>query len=266
MKIALYVRPDNDHQAHIERTLTAHELPYEINPRNTESFTHAVSLGGDGTFLSAVRTMGASLRLPLMGVNSGRLGFLATVSLDAIDEALECLKRGEYLTEWRQMISADNVDGCKGLRATALNEFTIQKSGTSMIEIEMWVDGVLAASYWADGVIVSTPTGSTAYSMSVSGAILVPGCRCFVISPIAPHNLSLRPLVVSDDVRLTITVRSRTGDASICTLDNREYIAPSGTSYDLYRSDDHQEVITLAGNNFYETLREKLLWGVDLRN
>ncbi|MEG0656811.1 MAG: NADH kinase, partial [Mucinivorans sp.] len=124
--------------------------------------------------------------------------------------------------------------------------------GTSMIHIQMVVDGVVAASYWADGVIVSTPTGSTAYSMSVAGPILVPGCRCFVVSPIAPHNLSIRPLVVSDGVEIILTLTSRMGAESICTLDNREYRAVSGSSYTITKSDEYQEVISLANSNFYD--------------
>ncbi|MEG0032762.1 MAG: NAD(+)/NADH kinase [Mucinivorans sp.] len=266
MKIALYVRSDNVHQSFFEELLRRRALSYELNPRDTTQCTHAISLGGDGTFLSAVRTMGASQRLPLMGVNTGRLGFLATVSLAQVDQALDSIERSTYRTEQRAMIDVSNIANCINTRATALNEFSIQKSGTSMIHIHMTVDGVLAASYWADGVIVSTPTGSTAYSMSVSGPILTPECRCFVVSPIAPHNLSIRPLVVGDGAMLGITVTSRTNADSISTLDNKEYKAASGSSYTITKSADCQEVISLQDNNFYDTIREKLLWGVDLRN
>lgn len=266
MKIALYVRPDNKHIAFFEKLLASFSLSYEMNPKNTSDCTHAISLGGDGTFLSAVRVMGSSVRLPLLGVNSGRLGFLATVSMDRAGYALQCLKDGNYSIEHRSMIGVRGIESCGALSGTALNEFTIQKTGTQMIEIEMRIDGALAASYWADGVIVSTPTGSTAYSMSVSGAILVPSCRCFIVSPIAPHNLSLRPLVLSDGAELVLRVNSRSGGASIATLDNRQYEAPSGSIYTLTKSDHSQQVINMEDNNFYNTLREKLLWGVDLRN
>ncbi|MEF9949610.1 MAG: NAD(+)/NADH kinase [Mucinivorans sp.] len=266
MKIALYVRADNVHQKSFEALLQGRGVDYAVNPNDTTGCSHAISLGGDGTFLSAVRTMGSSRRLPLMGVNTGRLGFLATVSLDDAQKALECLARGTYRTEQRAMIQVSGIDCCSGQKPTALNEFTIQKFGTSMIHIQMVVDGVVAASYWADGVIVSTPTGSTAYSMSVAGPILVPGCRCFVVSPIAPHNLSIRPLVVSDGVEIILTLTSRMGAESICTLDNREYRAVSGSSYTITKSDEYQEVISLANSNFYDTLREKLLLGIDLRN
>lgn len=266
MKIALYVRPDNKHLVFFEKLLVEHSLCYEMNPTDTSDCTHAISLGGDGTFLSAVRTMGSTVRLPLLGVNSGRLGFLATVSLDRAGAALQELKDGQYSIERRSMIDVQGIESCLTAHGTALNEFTIQKSGTSMIEIEMRIDGALAASYWADGVIVSTPTGSTAYSMSVSGAILVPSARCFIVSPIAPHNLSLRPLVLSDGVELVLRVSSRNGGSSISTLDNHQYEAPSGSTYTLTKSDHWQEVINMADSNFYNTLREKLLWGVDLRN
>lgn len=266
MKIALYARPDNVHLPSMERLLNLRSIDYLLNATDTTLCTHAISLGGDGTFLSAVRKMGLSRRLPLLGINGGRLGFLATVNLEDMELALDSLIAGKYHSEKRTMIEIEGIDICGASKSRALNEFTIQKHGPSMIEIELSIDDALVASYWADGVIVSTPTGSTAYSMSVSGSILAPDCQCFIISPIAPHNLSLRPLVVSDCSSVAIRVVSRTGKPSICTVDNREYEAPSGSTYTISKSPESQQVIGLVEGNFYDTLREKLLWGVDLRN
>lgn len=266
MKIALYARQDNPNLPDFIALLERFSVEYIIAPQDTQCCTHAISFGGDGTFLSAVRKMGRTKRLPLMGINSGRLGFLATVSLDDTARAIQKLIKGDYKTEYRSMLDVSGSCSAGTLRATALNEFTLQKKGTAMVKIELSIHGALVASYWADGVILSTPTGSTAYSMSVSGSILAPDCNCMIISPIAPHNLSLRPLVISDSAQVSLKISSRMDDDSICTVDNREFDAPSGSVYEIVKSEHSQDVIVFDDNNFYDTLREKLLWGVDLRN
>ena len=262
MTAALYIRPDSPHLEQVQAAFAAAGVAVHTNPASTEGCTHAVSVGGDGMFLSAVRRMGDTRRLPLLGVNAGRLGFLATVGLEQLGGALRRLQSGDYKVEERQMLRlVGERDHC-----TALNEFTIQKKGVGMVELELRVDGVLAASYWADGIIVSTPTGSTAYSMSVGGAILTCGARSWIVSPIAPHNLSIRSLVVSDDVRIELTARSRRGGPVAFTLDNRQYEAPSDTTFALVRSAEGQPVVDLGNTHFYDTLRQKLGWGVDVRN
>lgn len=262
MTVALYIRPDSPHLLAVQSAFATAGIAVVVNPTSTQGLSHAVSVGGDGMFLSAVRRMGDSRRLPLLGVNAGRLGFLATVGLEQLTSALARLGSGDFKVEDRQMLRLlGEHDHC-----TALNEFTIQKRGVGMVELELRVDGVLASSYWADGIIVSTPTGSTAYSMSVGGAILTCGARSWIISPIAPHNLSIRSLVVSDDVRIELTARSRNGGPIAFTLDNRQYEAPSGTSFSLVRSAEGQPVVDLGNTHFYDTLRQKLGWGVDLRH
>ena len=135
-----------------------------------------------------------------------------------------------------------------------------------MVSVEIGIDGENVATYWADGVIVSTSTGSTAYSMSVGGAILAPGCRCLILSPIAPHNLNIRPLVVPDTSVVTLRVETRNGEQAIATIDNRERTVANGTSFSLAKATHMLRVIRPAGNSFYKTLRNKLLWGVDARN
>lgn len=265
MKIAVYGRPKNQGIQKIEECLRASAVDYQINPDNTKGYTIALSVGGDGTFLSAVRSMGHQL-IPILGINSGRLGFLASVAMSDISQALEAILNGKYTLQNRLMIGVDGGN-VQEKSNRALNEFSIQKSGTSMINIEVEIAGEAVAKYWADGVIVSTPTGSTAYSMSVGGAILSPDCQCLILSPIAPHNLNIRPLVVPATNPITIKVTTR-GECenAIATIDNREVEAPSGTTYTIMPCTQKLQEIVLQGHSFYNTLRDKLLWGVDLRN
>lgn len=267
MKIALYARNDNSNLEQIKSLMSALAIEFEHNPCDTKGFDMAISLGGDGTFLSAVRDMGSSVGgsyLPLFGINSGRLGFLSSAQLSGARDAFEALIAQKYNIEERAMLEIQGVDRCQ--KTKALNEFTVQKSGTSMIFIELKINDISVASYWADGIIVSTPTGSTAYSMSVGGAILTPGSHCFIISPIAPHNLSLRPIVVPDTSTIEVKVASRHNEKQItATIDNCEYTGQSKDCFIVTRSHDNLQVVNLLGTNFYNTLREKLHWGIDLR-
>lgn len=258
MKIALFYRFENPFADDFRSQVEALGIAVEVNPCLVEGCDMAISFGGDGTFLGAVRNMGAAL-VPILGINSGRLGFLATVSKEQGIQAVQAILEGRYQLERRTLL---NVHGL----GVALNEFTIQKRGTAMVKIEVGIDRQPVASYWADGVIVSTPTGSTAYSMSVGGAILAPDCPGIIVSPIAPHNLNIRPLVVSEASKITITISSRDGGTAAATIDNREFEAFSGDIYDIEMAAKRLEIIKLAGSGFYNTLREKLYWGVDLRN
>lgn len=264
MKIALYTRVENPSLSHFITQLSGFGLEYELNPLSTSGCHYAISFGGDGTFLSSVRKMGHEC-IPVMGINSGRLGFLSTVSKDCATEAIANLISGNFNTVKRSMIKILADDIPEGIPHRALNEFTIQKIGTAMVLIELAIDDQHIGSYWADGIIISTPTGSTAYSMSVGGAILAPECRAFIISPIAPHNLNVRPLVVPDSGSVSIRITTRSGCQAIATIDNREYNVLSGTWFKLCRSKYELETIHLKQSNYYATLREKLLWGVDLR-
>lgn len=260
MKIALYSRPENPSLPVITAELERRNLEYSLNPCSSEGFDLALSFGGDGTFLSTVRRIELN-DIPILGINSGRLGFMAAVALEEIPEALDKLQSGHYTIEER--ILAKVSGGVEGL---AINEFTIQKNGTGMVSVDIHIDGEEVAKYWADGVIVSTSTGSTAYSMSVGGAILSPDCRCLIISPIAPHNLNIRPLVVPDTSCVTLQVFTRDGEAATATIDNRQYPAPNQTVFQIGKAPQKLRVIRPEGSSFYKALRNKLLWGMDARN
>lgn len=267
MKIAVYCRecsPVVDQLVALCARLGGVGCVVNPNQAQLEGCDVAVSVGGDGTFLSAVRKMGRNL-LPILGVNSGRLGFLAAVSHDDVEEALVQIIDGEYKLQDRLMISVQG-EGIPSTASRALNEFALQKSGTAMIEIQIEIDGQQVGGYWADGVIVSTPTGSTAYSMSVGGAILTPGCQNFIISPIAPHNLNIRPLVVPSNCSVVLRVATRGAGGVIATVDNCEFDVSSGSCFTVVKSCDVLQEVVLDGSSFYNTLRSKLMWGVDLRN
>lgn len=265
MKIALYTSSNNSTLTQITTLIKSAGLEYQHNPETTQGFDIAISFGGDGTFLSSVRMMGRN-QIPIIGINSGRLGFLSTVNMADIAKAIEQIVAHEYSIEKRTLIKITTEQLPADIPNRALNEFTIQKRGTSMISLELTIDNQEVGKYWADGIIVSTPTGSTAYSMSVGGAILAPSCSNFIISPIAPHNLNIRPLVVSDKSVVKLRVKTRTGQNAIATVDNLEYEIQDGMSFELHRSKYELEVIKLHGSTFFKTIREKLLWGVDPRN
>ncbi len=270
MKLAIHTRTENPKVGDFCQILTSRGASYELNPTLIDdSYAALVTLGGDGTLLSGVRKIygrdSINAHIPILGINSGRLGFLSTFGIDQSRSAVDMLLDGNYDVEHRTMLEVR--DSNSEVQQVALNEFTLQRSGVAMVEIYIRIDGVDVASYWADGVIVSTPTGSTAYSMSVGGAILTPNSQCFIISPVASHNLSLRPLVIPDTSMVEITVRSENSATSIVTVDNcqlRE--AMHNQTFRLCKSQHRVKLITLGEPNFYDTLRKKLHWGVDLRS
>lgn len=221
-----------------------------------------LSYGGDGTFLGSVAML-KGRSIPIVGVNSGHLGFLSTISHERIEDLIKALSRGEYTIEERSLIEVECSEEIDF--PYAFNEFTIQKDGMSMVDITLSVESKFLARYMADGVIFSTPSGSTAYSLSVGGAILSPDCKNFIISPIAAHNLNIRPLVLPDDKEYHIEVSSRSQSALI-TLDNRTYYIPSQSRFKLRRAEKGIEIVKLESESFVETLREKMMWGYDARN
>ncbi len=224
-----------------------------------------LSIGGDGTFLDSVVYVKDS-EVPILGVNSGRLGFLANVRADEIEKAVECITTGCYMTEQREMLALQ-IDN-KNLPGYdyALNEVGVLKAATSsLLNIHAYIGEVYLTAYWADGLVVSTPTGSTAYSLSGGGPIVSPDCRNLILTPICPHNLSMRPLVVPDNAEITLQVESRSGDF-VLSMDSR--IRKLEDKHRLkIRTNGHRiKVVTLEGHNYYETLRNKLMWGEDRRN
>lgn len=223
----------------------------------------AVSYGGDGTFLDCVRLIGR-YGVPVLGINSGRLGFLANVPKDGMAQAFDDLLRGRYTREPRTLIHADGDFPQRPEYPYAFNEFSIQRGGTGMISVEAYIDGEMVATYWGDGVICSTPAGSTAYSLSVGGPVVAPGCACMLLSPIAPHNLTMRPVVIPDTSRVTLRVATREGYA-YATLDNNQHEVADGAEFRLSRAENSVFLVKLQNISFYDTLRNKMLWGVDHR-
>lgn len=224
-----------------------------------------LSVGGDGTFLAA-SALAATSGTPVVGVNLGRLGFL---SENRPEDVAKSLISGEYTIEDSPVLKAvPAVEGQfeqAGLWPYAFNEFTVHRNGTAILEVEVTVNGIPLPSYWADGLILSTSAGSTAYSLSVGGPIVMPGSKVLIITPIASHNLNMRPLIVPDSSAVTFTIRSRDGKAMF-TADNRAVEIPGGTSVTMSLAQFSLRRVRLNSSNFINALTQKLFWGEDIRN
>ena len=223
------------------------------------------SIGGDGTLLDTVALVKDS-KIPIVGVNTGRLGFLSSISMDNLAHAVESLKKGHYSSDARTLLRLESSHPLFGEENMALNDFTLHKMETSsMITIHTYLNGEYLNSYWADGIIVSTPTGSTGYSQSCGGPIVVPQSESFVITPIAPHNLNVRPIVVSDKNVISLEVEGRS-QHFMATLDSRSATIEPGFQIALRKEEYCINLIRLNSENFLNTLRSKLNWGLDKRN
>lgn len=223
----------------------------------------ALSMGGDGTFLRTAMRVG-NKGIPILGINMGHLGFLADVSSDEIDEMIRELLSADYRIEERALLHLD-APSEELIHPDALNEIAILKQDTSsMLTIHVELNGNYLNTYWGDGLIISTPTGSTAYSLSVGGPILVPQSKMYVLSPVAPHSLNARPLVITDDNEITLTVSGRS-NRFLVALDGRSIVLETSTKLVIRKADYAIRVIKRKGATFYDTLREKLMWGVDVR-
>ena len=222
------------------------------------------SIGGDGTFLEAVSIV-QNYGIPIVGINTGRLGFLADISPEHIEDSLSAILNGHYKVEHRSLVELDLINSAWEGFTCALNEVSIQKRYSTMITIHTYLDDTYLNSYWADGLIVSTPTGSTAYSMSVGGPIMTPDSNNFIISPMAPHNLTIRPVIVPDHNLIRIEVESR-DDSFLLTLDSRTEIIKGEVQLRLKRANFTIKTLRIKDATFYNTLRNKLMWGVDKRN
>lgn len=230
------------------------------------SFDLLICVGGDGTTLRAI-TYVKDLNIPIVGINTGRLGFLATIKKDAIVGALDQIFKGKYRISKRSVLSVktDNKDANFDLDF-ALNEIAIsRKNTTSMISIETWLDDEYLTSYWADGLIISTPTGSTGYSMSCGGPVIMPESDSLVLTPIAPHNLNARPLVISAKREIRLKVSGRE-DEYLVSLDSRINSLVNTIGITIKKAPYSIHMIELGDVTFIETLRKKLLWGADQRN
>ncbi len=228
-------------------------------------FDMIITLGGDGTILKAA-TLVRDYGIPILGINLGRLGFLARVEKTKLRETLRLLALGRFATETRDMLYLESSLPIFGDTPFALNDFTLLKRDTSsMITIHTFVNGAYLNSYWADGLIVATPTGSTGYSLSCGGPIVFPGSGNFVVTPVAPHNLNVRPIVLSDDSVISFEIEGR-AENFLCTLDSRFETITSVHSLAVRKNDFGIQLVKLPGISFMDTLRSKLNWGEDRRN
>ena len=223
------------------------------------------SIGGDGTFMQNVKFVRDS-GVPVLGINTGRLGFLSNISRDQLDEAMGMVHQKRYVHQKRSLIrvAADFLD--LGDNNIALNELTLQKKDTSsMITVHASLEDKYLNSYWADGLIVSTPTGSTAYNLSCGGPIVTPGCQVHIITPIAPHNLNVRPMVVPDHMPIKLSIESR-NRTTLLSLDGSSHSIKNGEELTVFKGDYMINVIKFEDNNFLDTIRNKMSWGLDQRN
>jgi NAD+ kinase len=224
-----------------------------------------ISLGGDGTLLDTV-TLVKDSGIPVAGINYGRLGFLANIGKEDLHSAVEALVNRTYVLDKRTLIHLDSNIPLFGSSPYGLNEFTLHKKDSSpMIKIHTYLNGEFLNTYWADGLIVATPTGSTGYSLSCNGPVVFPESGSFVITPVSPHNLNIRPIVVPDNNIISFEVEGRT-DGFLCTLDSRREIVTKEIQLAVRKEEFMFNLIRLNENNFLQTLRNKLSWGLDKRN
>ncbi|NCO63859.1 MAG: NAD kinase [Flavobacteriales bacterium] len=231
------------------------------------SFDLLISIGGDGTILRAI-TFVKDLGIPIIGINTGRLGFLATIQVNDIERAIQNIIDGKYRLSERSLLTIET--SCKNEDISslnfALNEIAVsRKNTTSMITVETHLNGEYLTSYWSDGLIVSTPTGSTGYSLSCGGPVITPDTNSFVITPIAPHNLSARPLIITDTTEIQLKVTGRE-ESHLVSLDSRIATLENGTIITIKKAPFKIKMIDLLNESFLTTLRKKLLWGEDKRN
>lgn len=265
-KLGVKISIEEDFAQFIQNKLNFNVTEFDTfkNDRLDKDIDIAVSIGGDGTFLGTASKIGVR-NIPIIGVNTGHLGFLADVSPQSIDESFEALCKGNYIVEERKTLGIKVNGKLSDFHPYALNEAAVLKHDiSSLIEIKTYVDDKFLTNYLADGLIVSTPTGSTGYSLSVGGPILVPQSGTFCISPVAPHSLSVRPVVVRDDVEIRMEVRSRSHNF-LLSCDGRSESLPNEAVITVCKAPHTIKVIKIQHKNFFDTLREKLMWGVDQR-
>lgn len=230
----------------------------------SKAATIAFSVGGDGTFLETSK-MVMNADIPVLGINNGRLGFLSEIAPSKIEQAIADIIAGNFKISHLDMLSLSH----KGEAAPvdcALNEFSVSKcDNSSMLTIDAYVDGEYLTTYWADGLIVATPTGSTAYSLSVGGPIVCPSSPNFIITPIAPHNLSLRPLIVPNDATIDLKIEGRSPKV-LTSLDGRTHLLDNNCELTITKTPIKIKVVQLNNHSFFTTLRNKLMWGADMRN
>ncbi|TBR18990.1 MAG: NAD kinase [Chitinophagaceae bacterium] len=245
----------------LPKTTTSFYLSEDLN----NEIDYVVSLGGDGTLLDAV-TLVRDKGIPILGINFGRLGFLASIGRDQMEGVVKAFSNRTFVVDKRTLIHLDANISMFGPVPFALNEFAIHKRDTaSLIKIHTYLNGEFLNTYWADGLIVSTPTGSTGYSLSCNGPIVFPDSGSFVITPVAPHNLNVRSIVVPDNNVISFEVESRT-EQIICAMDSRREIVSKDVQLAVKKENFSLNLLRPAENNFLQTLQHKLTWGLDRRN
>jgi NAD+ kinase len=237
---------------------------YANNSDLDKSVDFLISIGGDGTFLETIALV-RDAGIPIIGINSGRLGFLSNIAKEEIKDALNAIFDKKYTYEYRSLIKFDVNGNYFNDFGYALNEVTIQKRGSEMITIDVWVNNEFLNTYWTDGMIISTPTGSTAYSLSVGGPLVLPNTQIFILSPISPHNLNVRPIVVPDYSEILLKVSGRS-DSYLATMDSRSEFFDMSFEFKIKRAEFNIKILKLDSISFYSTLRNKLMWGLDKRN
>jgi NAD+ kinase len=245
------------------------ELPKSYTTFKTifevENVTLMLSIGGDGTLLEAATFIGKK-NIPLVGINTGRLGFLATTPREELEDAINELITGSYSISSRTLIKLVTEEKLFGGLNYGLNEFAITKRDSStMITVHTYIDGEFLNSYWADGLLVATPTGSTGYSLSCGGPLVHPKTENFIITPISPHNLNVRPMIVPDSSRISFEIEGRNQNFLV-SLDSRSEIVSSNIKLSIKKEDFQIQLVELKNYNYYKTLRSKLNWGLDARN
>jgi NAD+ kinase len=246
---------------HIATTYQTYENHLDLQ----SGFDLMISLGGDGTFLKAVSYIRDS-GVPILGINTGRLGFLSNLAKDQIDQTLQRFNAGQYEFQKRSLLRVHTENDLFADENFALNELTLQKKDTSsMIKVHAYLGDKFLNTYWADGLIVATPTGSTAYSLSCGGPIITPGCQVHILTPIAPHNLNVRPVVVPDHMPISLQVEGR--DRSyLLSLDGHSQHIKQGEKVTITKAEFMINVVKFEDNNFLDTIRNKMFWGSDTRN
>ncbi len=249
----------------------ADQLTFAHTPKSFNTYAEVLhgadmllSVGGDGTFLDTVPFVRNS-GIPILGINLGRLGFLSSVSKNEIAEAIRMVSQGNFTLDKRSLLQLNAPENLFGDLNFALNDITIYRNATpALIMVHVFVDDLFLNSYYGDGLIVATPTGSTAYSMSVGGPILTPGAQNFVIAPIASHNLTVRPIVIQDSSSIRIKIEGRE-EKYLMTMDSRQSAISKEDEIIIKKCDFQINLVNMPNKNFFSTIRDKLLWGVDNR-
>lgn len=266
---------DNNFSVYLYKSLFSSKIVKHLNKlKNIKYFSKKeeientnlfLSIGGDGTLLRAAAFI-QPLDIPILGVNVGRLGFLADLSPDEIPTLAEIICNQKYDIEKRIMLEISFTSNNKNYKYVALNDVSIFKRETlGILNIDTFINNKFLNTYWSDGILIATPTGSTAYSLSLGGPIITPDNSCLIVSPMAPHNLTVRPIIIPDSSEVRLKVKSRDKSFNIA-IDSKSQKLSSGTEIIIKKSDNYTQIAKPFNNNYFDTLRHKLMWGVDTRN